>query len=52
MSKELFWLIATVTVTGRVWLLYILDRMIFRGLMGTLATLVQITSRNPLGRSA
>jgi uncharacterized MAPEG superfamily protein len=37
MSKELFWLVATVIMTGLVWLLYILDRMMVRGLMGTLA---------------
>ena len=37
MSKELFWLVLTVAMTGLIWVPYILDRMIARGVMGTLA---------------
>lgn len=37
MPKELFWLTLTVAMTGLIWLPYILDRMMVRGLMGTLA---------------
>jgi uncharacterized MAPEG superfamily protein len=37
MSKELFWLVVTVIMTGLIWLPYILDRLMVRGLMPTLA---------------
>ena len=37
MSQELFWLTLTVAMTGLIWVPYILDRMIMRGMMGTLA---------------
>ena len=37
MSKELFWLAMTVALTGLAWVPYILDRMMVRGMMGTLA---------------
>ena len=37
MSKEMFWLVLTVAMTGLFWLPYILDRLMVRGLMGTMA---------------
>jgi uncharacterized MAPEG superfamily protein len=37
MSKELFWLVFTVAMTGLLWLPYVLDRIMVRGLMPTLA---------------
>ncbi len=37
MSKELFWLVLTVAMTGLFWLPYILDRIMVRGLMATMA---------------
>jgi uncharacterized MAPEG superfamily protein len=37
MSKELFWLVLTVAMTGLFWLPYILDRIMVRGLMQTMA---------------
>ena len=37
MSSELMWLTLTVILTGLLWVPYILDRMMARGLMGTLA---------------
>ncbi len=37
MSHELFWLVATVALTGLLWIPYIIDRCQVRGLMGTLA---------------
>ena len=37
MSKELFWLVLTVAMTGLFWLPYILDRIMVRGLMPTMA---------------
>ena len=39
MSKELFWLVATVIMTGLIWLPYILDRVLVRGLKGSRAPL-------------
>ena len=36
MSKELFWLTLTVAMTGLIWVPYILDRIMVRGLMTTL----------------
>jgi uncharacterized MAPEG superfamily protein len=37
MSKELFWLVLTVAMTGLFWVPYILDRIMVRGLMPTMA---------------
>jgi len=36
MSRELFWLTATVALTGLLWIPYIIDRVKVRGLMATL----------------
>ena len=37
MSKELMWLALTVILTGLMWVPYILDRIMKRGLMGAMA---------------
>ena len=37
MSKEMFWLMLTVAMTGLFWVPYILDRTAVRGLMGAMA---------------
>jgi uncharacterized MAPEG superfamily protein len=37
MSKELMWLTLTVILTGVLWIPYILDRAMVRGLMGSMA---------------
>ncbi len=37
MSRELFWLVLTVALTGLLWLPYILDRIAVRGLIPTMA---------------
>jgi uncharacterized MAPEG superfamily protein len=37
MSKELLWLTLTVILTGLMWIPYILDRIMVRGLMGAMA---------------
>ncbi len=37
MSRELMWLTFTVILTGVLWIPYILDRMVTRGIWGTLA---------------
>jgi uncharacterized MAPEG superfamily protein len=37
MSKELYWLMWTVVMTGLLWLPYILDRIMVRGTMGAMA---------------
>jgi uncharacterized MAPEG superfamily protein len=37
MSKELMWLTLTVVLTGLLWIPYILDRIMVRGLMGAMA---------------
>ena len=37
MSKELLWLTLTVILTGLLWVPYILDRILVRGLMGAMA---------------
>lgn len=37
MSKEIFWLAATVMMTALFWLPYVLDRIAVRGLIGALA---------------
>ena len=37
MSKELMWLTLTVVLTGILWVPYILDRIMVRGLMGAMA---------------
>ncbi len=36
MSKELYWLTLTVILTGVMWIPYILDRILVRGLMGAM----------------
>ncbi len=36
MSRELFWLTLTVVVTGLMWVPYILDRIMIRGLTGAM----------------
>jgi uncharacterized MAPEG superfamily protein len=36
MSRELFWLTATVILTGVLWIPYILDRAMVRGFMGAM----------------
>jgi uncharacterized MAPEG superfamily protein len=37
MSRELFWLMLTVAMTGLLWMPYILDRIMVRGLVGAIA---------------
>jgi uncharacterized MAPEG superfamily protein len=37
MSKEMFWLVLTVAMTGLFWVPYILDRTMVRGLVGAMA---------------
>jgi uncharacterized MAPEG superfamily protein len=37
MSKELYWLTLTVAMTGLLWVPYILDRIMVRGVMGATA---------------
>ena len=37
MTKELMWLTLTVILTGVLWVPYILDRYLMRGLMGAMA---------------
>ena len=37
MTKELLWLTLTVILTGLMWVPYILDRVMVRGLMGAMA---------------
>ncbi len=37
MSVELFWLTLTAAMTGLIWVPYILDRIMVRGLMGAMA---------------
>ena len=37
MTKEFFWLTLTIVMTGLIWLPYILDRIMVRGLMGAMA---------------
>jgi uncharacterized MAPEG superfamily protein len=48
MSNELFWLTLTVILTGLLWVPYILDRVMVRGLMGAMAN----PSPNDLPQSA
>ena len=48
MSKELLWLTLTVILTGLMWVPYILDRIIVRGMMGAMAN----PSRNDKPQSA
>lgn len=40
MTKELYWLTLTVLMTALFWLPYVLDRMVVRGLMGTMSAAV------------
>jgi hypothetical protein len=37
MTKEMFWLTLTAVMTGLMWVPYILDRIMVRGLMGAMA---------------
>jgi uncharacterized MAPEG superfamily protein len=37
MSHELFWLVMTTVMTGLMWIPYIIDRIMVRGLMATMA---------------
>jgi len=37
MSKEMFWLVLTVAMTGLIWVPYILERTMVRGIMGAMA---------------
>jgi uncharacterized MAPEG superfamily protein len=37
MSNELFWLVLTAAMTGLLWVPYILDRIMVRGLIGAMA---------------
>jgi uncharacterized MAPEG superfamily protein len=37
MSKELYWLVLTAAMTGLLWVPYVLERMMVRGLMGAMA---------------
>ena len=37
MSREIFWLVLTVAMTGLFWVPYILDRIMVRGLVGAIA---------------
>jgi uncharacterized MAPEG superfamily protein len=37
MTKEMYWLVLTAAMTGLLWVPYILDRMMVRGMAGTLA---------------
>lgn len=48
MSKELMWLTLTVILTGLMWVPYIFDRVMIRGLMGAMAN----PSRNDPPQSA
>jgi len=48
MTKELMWLTLTVILTGLMWVPYILDRLVVRGLMGSMAN----PSRNDKPQSA
>ena len=48
MSKELLWLTLTVILTGLMWVPYILDRIMMRGMMGAMAN----PSRNDKPQSA
>ena len=48
MSKELMWLTLTVILTGLLWVPYIIDRAMVRGLMGSMAN----PSRNDKPQSA
>src|SRR5262245_40665396 len=36
MTKEMFWLTMTVVLTGVIWIPYIIDRAMVRGLMGSM----------------
>jgi uncharacterized MAPEG superfamily protein len=48
MTRELLWLTLTVILTGLLWIPYILDRIMVRGLMGAMAN----PSRNDQPQSA
>ena len=48
MSKELYWLVLSAAMTGLLWVPYILDRIMVRGLMGAMAN----PTRNDTPQSA
>src|SRR6476660_333924 len=48
MTKELLWLTLTIILTGLMWVPYIIDRAMVRGLIGTMAN----PSRNDKAQSA
>ena len=48
MTKELLWLTLTIILTGLMWVPYIIDRAMVRGLMGSMAN----PSRNDKAQSA
>ena len=45
MSREFYWLAATVALTGLIWIPYMLDRAAVRGLMGVFANPVPNAAR-------
>lgn len=45
MTKELYWLTLTTLMTALFWLPYVLDRMVVRGLMGTMAAAIPDTGK-------
>jgi hypothetical protein len=51
MSAELFWLVLTVAMTGLIWVPYILDRIMVRGLMGRWPIRARATRPNRRGRN-
>ena len=48
MSHELFWLVMTAAMTGLMWVPYILDRIMVRGLMATMANVFNMLRSNDL----
>ena len=51
MTKELFWLTLTAALTGLLWIPYILDRCMVRGLMGAMANPSRTDTPQCPGRS-
>jgi hypothetical protein len=52
MSKEMFWLLLTLAITGLLWVPYILERIMVRGVFGRWRIRGQPTSRNRRVRNA
>ena len=52
MSRELLWLTLTIGLTALIWVPYILDRIMVRGLWATLANPSRATRSNRRGQSA